>query len=365
MLQTIPFFNAYIQGTDVLYRAIRTKGAVSGLAQKEAFKKFYSMAGMVAVGSMAYAFAMAGDEEYENLELEERDKSWVLGGGVSIPVPSEIGMLFKAIPERLVEAYLKHGTPDEKVGMTAITSWFHAAFMEYGGRVIPIPAAAKPVLEAWTGYSFRTGRQLEGMFQKGLDAAFKATDSTSEVAKAVVQTDLAKEISRFTKAVFNVEVSPLIIDNTLNGYFGTTAALTLAVADGVLNPDKADRPLHQMVGLGAYTYNPIGTRRTSEFYKLREKVDSAQNTLNMLAKRDVKQAMEYIEANRSRLLMYKGVSATLDQLEKTRAYKQYLDTSAAAKEMSGEERLKKKQEVQRMEQKLVEWVRSVSKEFDL
>jgi hypothetical protein len=356
MLQTIPFFNAYIQGTDVLYRAIRTKGAVSGLAQKEAFKKFYSMAGMVAVGSMAYAFAMAGDEEYENLELEERDKSWVLGGGVSIPVPSEIGMLFKAIPERLVEAYLKHGTPDEKVGMTAITSWFHAAFMEYGGRVIPIPAAAKPVLEMWTGYSFRTGRPLEGVFQKELDASERTNTSTSE---------FAKEVARFASKALGMEISPIKIDNTLNGYFGSTAALTLAASDGLINPDKADRPLHQMVGLTPFTYDPVGNRRLSEFYDLREKVVSAQNTLNTLMKQDINRAREYVERNRPELLAYKAVNATLRELQATRAYKQFLDTPAAAQQMTGEERMLKKREVQAYEQKLAEWTRMARKELDL
>ncbi len=365
MLQTIPFFGAYIQGTDVLYRWIASDTPSSMLEKKAAKQQFVKMAGTIAAGSMAYALLMSGDDEYENTVLEERDSTWIIGGGLGLPVPTEIGIFFKAIPERVVEYFRNQGTPKEQLAMDAITSWMRAAFFEYFGRLAPLPAGTKPVLEAWTGYSFRTGRPLEGMFQKGLDAAYKATDRTSEAAKAVAQTPLALEISKFTKAVFGVEVSPIIIDNTLNGYFGTTAAMTLMATDALLNPDKADRPLHQFAGLGRFTYDPVGIRPQSEFYDLREKVASAQSTLNMLAQRDVKAALEYAEKNKDRLLAYKAVNATLEQLEKTRKYKQYLDTGVAAEEMSGEERLKKKQEVQRIEQGLVSWVRDLRRQLDL
>jgi hypothetical protein len=356
MIQTVPFFNAYVQGTDVLYRSLTGSQSVSGLARKAALKQFYTVTGALAAGSTVYALMMAGDDEYENMNLDERDRSWILGGGFSLPVPSEIGMIFKAIPERVAEAMIKYGTPDEKAGMTAVTSWFRAAFMEYAGRTVPIPAAAKPVLEAWTGYSFRSGRQLEGMFQEGLDASERINTSTSE---------FAKEVARFASKALGMEISPIKIDNTLNGYFGTTAAITLAASDSLINPDKADRPLHQMAGLTPFTYDPVGNRRISEFYDLREKVVSAQNTLNTLMKQDINRAREYVERKRPELLAYKAVNATLKELQATRAYKQFLDTPAAAQQMTSEERMLKKREVQAYEQKLAEWTRMARKELDL
>ena len=355
MIQTIPFFNAYVQGTDVLYRGLTGKGAVSGLARQQALKKFYTVAGAVAAGSMLYALAMSGDDEYENMDLAKRDRTWVLGGGLSLPVPSEIGILFKAIPERVVDAMTKYGTPDQAAGMTAVSSWFRAAAMEYGGRLNPIPAAARPVIEAWTDFSFRTGRELEGAYQEGLVPSERVTSATSE---------FAREVARFSKAALGVEISPIKIDNTLNGYFGTTATLGLATMDA-LTSDRADRPLHRIVGLSPFTYDPVGTRQVTEFYDLRKEVVQAQNTLNALMKQSPEMAMQFAEANKEKLMVYKAVNATLKQLQQTRNYKNWLDTSAAAQELSSDERMRMKQEVQAHEQKLVEWNRMARKELGL
>lgn len=355
MIQTIPFFNAYIQGTDVLYRGLTGKGAVSGLARKQALKQFYTVAGSIAAGSMLYALAMAGDDEYENMDLAKRDRTWVLGGGLSLPVPSEIGILFKAIPERVVDAMTKYGTPDQAAGMTAVSSWFRAAAMEYGGRLAPIPAATRPVLEAWTNYSMRTGRELEGAYQEGLVPSERVTSATS---------DFAREVARFSKAALGVEVSPIKIDNTLNGYFGTTATLTLATMDA-LTSDRADRPLHRFVGLAPFTYDTVGTRQLTEFYDLRKEVAQAQNTLNMLMRQSPEMAMQFAEANKEKLMVYKAVNGTLKQLQQTRNYKNWLDTSVAARELSSDERMRRKQEVQAHEQKLVEWNRMARKELGL
>lgn len=360
MIQTIPFTNAFIQGTDVLYRGIVGRGAVSGVARRQALIKFYTMAGSLSAFSALYALAMAGDDDYENMALEERDKTWILGGGLSLPVPGEIGMIFKAIPERAVEAFLKYGTPDEAAGMTAITSWFRATAMEYRNRLLPIPSAVRPLIEAWTDYSFRLDRKLEGVYQAGLPVHQRVTSNTSEFAREIARFAHATGIDKVVKATLNVDLSPIKIDNTLQGYFGTTAAMVLATADA-LTSDRADRPLHRIVGLTPFTYDPVGTRHVGEFYDLREKVVQSQNALNDLVKNDPEQAIQFAEKNKELLILYRAVNGTLNQLKKTRDYKNWLDTEAAAAQFPGDERLKMKQEVQAYEQKLVAWNREARK----
>lgn len=362
MLQTIPFFNAYVQGMDVLFRAFTGRGAVSGLAAKQARAKFLTMAGSLAAFSTMYALAMAGDDEYENIPLDERDKTWVLGGGIGIPVPSEIGIIFKAIPERLVEATLKYGTPEEAAGVLALSSWFKTALKEYGGRLLPVPAAVKPLAEAWVNYSFFTGRELEGTYLKQLDPAQRITSATSEFAKEVVRFTEATGASRALKETLGVELSPIIVDNTLRGYFGTAAGFTLATVDAMFS-SKADRPLHHYVGLGSFTYDPVGTRRSDEFYDMREKVTRAHQTLNALVERNPEQAMAYAEANKEKLIAYRAVNSALRQLEKTREYKNWLDTPAAAQQLPGAERLRQKQEVQKYEQELMSFARMARTEL--
>jgi hypothetical protein len=357
--QTVPFYNAYIQGTDVLYRSLTGKNAVSGLARNAALKHFWKNVGYLTAASTVYAFLMADDDDYENMDLRERDRTWVIGNGIGLPVASELGVLFKAIPERVVEYYRKSGTPEEAVAMEAIIAHFKTGILsEYLGRAVPVPVAIKPLLENYTNFSFLTSRELEGIFQKQQVASERATGRTSELAKSVAR--FASDASGGS-----VQISPIMIDNVLQGYLGTTAALTMATADQLINPDRADRPLHQIVGATAFAYDPVGTRRISEFYEVREKVVQSQNTLNQLMKQDPERAAKFYEQNAERLAIYKMVNSTLNELEKTRAYKQWLDTSMAAGSMSSEDRLKMKQDIQAYENRLVEWVRTAKNDLNI
>lgn len=354
MLQTVPFTNAYLQGTDIWYRALTGKNAISGLARRQALKQFWTYGAVVMAASSLYALAMSDDETYKKMNLDERDRSWVLGDGVSIPVPAEIGILFKALPERAVEAWLKYGTPEQASGMAAITSWFRAARDTYAGG--GIPTAMVPALEVMTNYSFRLGRPIVGTYLEGVDPSQQQTERTSE---------LAKGIAKYSKETLRVEVSPIMIDHLLNGYFGTTAALGLMVMDAAVNPNRVDRPFYQMIGLTPFTYNPVGRRDVTEFYDVREKVVRAHRTLNDLAARDLSAASRYVEENREKLILYKAVNGTLEELSETRKYKRWLNSAEAAKKYTSAERLKMRQEVEKHEGKIVEWVQAARTQMKL
>jgi len=349
LTQVIPFYGAYIQGMDVLYRSLTGKDAPSGQERGAALKQFYTSAAYVTSVAVLYSLAKAGDEEYENMDLRERDKTWVIGDGFGIPVPGELGMIFKALPERVLEAMRKQGTPDEAVAAEAVISWFKAAFDEYSGRGY-MPASFKPLLENITNYSFLSGRALEGTYQAGLLPSERTTSRTSE---------LSKNIARFTADTTGFQVSPIKIDNFLQGYLGTTAGLLFATTDAMLNPDRIDRPLHQMVGLTAFTYDPVGTRRASEFYDLREKVVQTQNTLNSLMKEDLGRAADFAEKNADKLMLYKAVNSTLKEIERTRAYRNWLSSSDAAQSLTQKERAQQMEEIKRYEQQMFEWTRDV------
>jgi hypothetical protein len=349
LTQVIPFYNAYIQGMDVLYRSLTGKDAPSGQERGAALKQFYTAAAYATSVAVLYSLAKAGDEEYENMDLRERDKTWVIGDGFGIPVPGELGMIFKALPERVLEAMRKQGTPDEAVAAEAVISWFKAAFDEYSGRGY-MPASFKPLLENITNYSFLSGRALVGTYQTGVLASEQTTSRTSE---------LSKNIARFTADTTGVQVSPIKIDNFLQGYLGTTASLLFATTDAMLNPDRIDRPLHQMVGLTAFTYDPVGTRRAGEFYDLREKVVQTQNTLNQMMKEDLGRAADFAEKNADKLMLYKAVNSTLKEIERTRAYRNWLSSSDAAQSLTQKERAQQMEEIKRYEQQMFEWTRDV------
>jgi hypothetical protein len=350
MVTTIPFFNAYIQGMDVLYRAASGKDSSASVGRAQARRMFYSRAAIAMTLSTLYALGKGDDdEEYNEMDLRTRDSNWILPGGFKLPVPTELGALFKVIPERIVEYMRRQGTPEEQDAWEATRTALAYIMEQYVGRTVPIPQAAKPLLEAWTNYSFFTGRELEGIYQKQQDPSMRRASNTSELAIA---------ISAFSRDVVGVDkVSPILIDNALSGYFGSTAGLLVAMTDSLLNPTRVDRPLHKYALLSNYLYDPVGTRRMTEFYDEREKVGRANATLSELMKTDIDRAVAYADENADVLMMESAINSTLEQLERTRAYRKFLNSKDAASELSADEREAELKEIKQMEVELAGWVR--------
>jgi tryptophan synthase alpha subunit len=187
-----------------------------------------------------------------------------------------------------------------------------------------------------------------------MDPSMRVTEQTSE---------LAKTIAKFSRDEIGVEVSPIMVDNALRGYFGSSAALLTMTTDSLLNPTRIDRPLHKYALLSTYLYDPVGTRRMTEFYEEREKVGKANTTLRELMKTDIDRAEKYAEAHQMELAMESAINSTLEQLERTRAYRKFLNSPDGAAEMSKEEREADLKEVKRAELEYVNWVREAKAEL--
>ncbi len=355
MVTVIPFFNAYIQGMDVLYRAASGKDSSASVDRAQARQMFWSRAGTVFMLSSLYALGKDDeDEDYKEMDLRTRDSNWIFPGGYKLPVPGELGAIFKVIPERVVEYMKRQGTPEEQTAWEATRTTLHYMFEQYVGRAIPVPQAIKPVMEAWANKSFLTGRDLEGYHHKAMDPSMRVSEQTSE---------LAKTIAVFSRDEIGVEVSPIMIDNALRGYFGSSAAMLTMVTDSLLNPTRVDRPLHKYALLSNYLYDPVGTRRMTEFYEEREKVGKANNTLRELMKTDLDRAEKYAEEHATELMMESAINSTLEQLERTRAYRKYLNSPEGANDMSKEDREADLKEVKKMELEFVQWVREAKAEL--
>ena len=355
MVTTIPFFNAYIQGMDVLYRAASGKDSSSSIDRAQARRLFWSRASTVMMLSSLYALGKGDDDDdYNEMDLRTRDNNWILPGGYKIPVPGELGALFKVIPERVVEYMRRQGTPEEQTAFEAMRTTLSYMFEQYLGRVVPVPQAIKPVMEAWANKSFLTGRALEGYHHQAMDPSMRVTEQTSELAKA---------IAVFSRDTIGVETSPIMIDNALRGYFGSSAAMLTMATDSLLNPTRVDRPLHKYALLSNYLYDPVGTRRMTEFYEEREKVGKANTTLNELMKTDLVRAEQYANEHQDELALESAVNSTLNQLENTRAYRKFLNSAEGAKDMSADEREDALKEIKTMELEYVKWVREAKAEL--
>jgi hypothetical protein len=187
-----------------------------------------------------------------------------------------------------------------------------------------------------------------------MDPSMRRTEQTSELAKA---------IAVFSRDEIGVEVSPIMIDNALRGYFGSTAAMVTMVTDSLLNPTRIDRPLHKYALLSNYLYDPVGTRRMTEFYEEREKVGKANTTLNELMKTDLDRAEKYVAEHQDELELEGMINSTLEQLERTRAYRKYINSPEGAADMSKEDREAELKELKQAELEYVQWVREAKTEL--
>jgi hypothetical protein len=348
LITTVPFLNAAAQGTDLLYRAATGRENAMGVESAAARKMFLQRVSIYAAGALAYAIAKAGDDEYDKLNRRTRDNNWILGDGVKIPIRGDIAVIKVAI-ENAVDWQRRQGTKEERQASETVLSVLKYAGEQYIGRITPIPIAIKPVVEALFNHSTLTGRELIGTYQQGMLPHMQVGKGTSELAKAMAEY-MSKE--------FSFEVSPIIIDNTLKGYFGTSAAAVMMVTDSMLHPNRPDRPMHKWMLVSNFAYDASQmTNPKDEFYELRAKVIPIQNTLNKLATTDIEKARAFMQEHKEELALSKSVLTGLDQLSDLRKYRTYLESAEGEKAMSKEKREEELAKVLDYENKSVSWVR--------
>jgi hypothetical protein len=340
--RVIPFFNAYAQGMDVLYRSATGLDSSSSINRAAARKLFLSRVAIMTSLGFVYALAMGDDEGYKNAPEEVRDNNWLLPNGYKFGVPKELGFIFKSIPERIVEYYRRSGTDEEQSVSQALGSVMKGAMSAYGSPNVT-PSFVKPIVENLTNYSFFLQRELESASLKRLEP----TSSTSELAKALGE---------------QTNVSPTKIDNFLRGMFGMAGSTTLLMTDAILNPTRPDRPLYQMPFASLFMYDTTGGRAKNEFYNLQEKVSQADTTFKMLQENDPQKAEAYFEKNAALLQAAPIVNDTLRELSELRQMRNiYSNASNEMLGMTGKERRDAIDELESYERQAVAQVRQVEK----
>ena len=353
----VPFFNAYLQGMDVIYRAATGRANPAGLSQKEARRMFARRAAMMMGLTAVYALSsMAADEDY--LETSDRVMfgNWIIPGtDVRIPVANEYAAMFKAPVEAAIRAFVRSGTPEEQTTKQLVGSvlGFLGDQMLYG---VPFPAAFKPLVENWTNYSFFTGRNLEGLYQRELMAVDRANPSTSE---------LARSISEFVHGLTGGAwaPSPIDVDNTIQGYLGSVGGLLTMTTDQLINPDRIDRPIHQQFLLSAFTVDPVRSSRIDEFYDFRDRVMQRHNSLLRLAQTEPEKIEEFVDKHGAELAFAKSLNATLQRLSDIRKYRTQLTDGTLREVYTPAERQKMLEEARRLEVETVSWLRQARAEY--
>jgi len=275
----IPFFNAQIQGLNVLYKAMSGKMPFND--QLRIREKLLMRGGMMAAATFAYAVMMEDDEAYKNATPDQRYGNWFvrlpgLDEPLKIPVPFEIGYIFKSIPEAMYNIMTtEHG------GEEAVKAFKQILLQTVpGGSSYGIPQAAKPLIEVGLGKSFYTGRDILSAREKQLLPEEQYRVNTTDAAKLVGST---------------LDISPIKIEALVSGYTGTMGlAFLQAISLGVPakeTPERAVRRLSEypIVG-GAFQPNDAGGIINSVYERMNEVVQVKTTVDKLLEEGKVQEA---------------------------------------------------------------------------
>lgn len=267
----IPFFNAQIQGLDVLYRAF--KGQMPFSEQLAIRQKMVARGVMLAAGTIAYAMFMEDDEAYKRAKPEERLANWFvyvpgIDEPVRVPIPFELGYLFKALPEALYNI----AASDEKASKS----------LEGMGKLLAmsnpfaLPQAIKPLTEAYLGKSFFSGDIESEREKKTMMPTERYRETTTEVSKLLGQ------------VTGKVGVSPITLDYLMRGYTGPLGIAIVQLANPILNTEaeaaiaKPSMKASKLPFIGGI-FQPVEGRGTlDEAYAAMVEIQQIKGTYNRL-----------------------------------------------------------------------------------
>ena len=269
MSMMVPFFNAQVQGLDVLWRA----GTGASLFEKEMqVRQTMLRRGIfMAAGTMAYAALMQDDDTYKNATPEQRALNWFVpipGADVSlrVPIPFELGYAFKSIPEM----FFNVAFGDEKAKDAVKT---FGALM-YNTVPVGLPQGIKPIVEVAANYNFFTGEPIEYGRMMGLQKSERYSPNTTELAK-------------YMSAVTRSLISPAQVEHLVRGYTSSLGITLMQIPDIALRPlsDQAERPtklINEYPVIGTLFQPADGRGIVNAAYDRIEEFQQAKTTFNKL-----------------------------------------------------------------------------------
>ena len=286
----IPFFNAQIQGLDVIYRAF--KGDMPYSKQLEIRAKMARRGVLIAAGTLAYAAMMEDDEAYQRAKPEERYSSWFVyvpgfDEPVRVPIPFEMGFLFKALPEAVWNVAMQ----DEKADKAL------SGIGKLAMQTVPLsmPQAIKPLTEAVLGKSFYSG-DIESLREKDVDATQRYRENTTEVAKTI------------GAVTGKVGLSPITIDHLIRGYTAGLGIALVQLANPLLASDAkaaVEKPTTKdsKLPIIGNLFQPVEGRGTlDEAYARMTEIRQAKGTYNKMVEEGRRaEAQAYAQAYANKL----------------------------------------------------------------
>jgi hypothetical protein len=283
----IPFFNAQIQGLNVLVKAAR--GNMPFEEQQQIKRKFYNNALLLTATGLIYAMAMEDDEYFRNARPRDKYSNFFLpipgvDEPLKMPIPFEAGYFF-SLAVAAVDSM--RAETDGKAQWQAIRDLFLGSIPGYSS--MGIPQLAKPVLEVWTNKNFLTGAPVESLRLQGMNTEERYLATTTELAK------------QMSKAV--PILSPIQIEHIVRGYLGVLPLAAAAGANGLFEREgKGEKPEGRASDLplvGSAFQKKYGGGDSDVVFREAKEAEQTRNTLNKMIKEGRREeAVEFRDANR-------------------------------------------------------------------
>jgi len=271
--------------------------------------------GLSLMGITALYYLLVSDtEDYKEAKREIRDDNWLIPTPwdytVKIPIPFEVGMIFKALPERVID--MAWGQVEKDPFKSIQRQVATSTKIPILGGDISIQAV-KPLFEAITNRSAFTGTEIVPYYKLGQQPGYQANPQTNE---------LARLLGEF------LNISPIKIEYVLKGYTGTLGGYALSVADSVTRtatgtpyiPNNAFNNPTNWSQLPVFKRLFVDTKKMGglqqQFYELRGEVNKVTQTMNRLRKDKRFDELATYRAN------YQGV---LNVKSQVRALERYLE----------------------------------------
>lgn len=253
--RAIAFFNSSLQGTDKMIREFK----------RDPFGMTLKSVAYITIPSLLLYAKNKDEPRYQELPDWQKDLFWIIlteDKIFRIPKPFELGVLFGSAFERIAE-YIDKKDPKafDGFGESLETS------------LVPgyLPTAMIPVIEALTNYSLFKQYRLVSDALLGKEPWAQYTEYTSETAKAIGKI---------------LNVSPILVENTIYGYGAGLAKYGTDIVDVVLKaanlvegkttPEKGIEELPLIKGFMATAYRNAAS--INEFYDLKTEVSRKINT---------------------------------------------------------------------------------------
>jgi len=352
----VPFFNAQIQSLNVLYKALT--GNLPFNERLKIQEKLLTRGLMIAAGTLAYAASMQDDEAYKNATPDQKYGNWFVRiPGVEeplrIPIPFEIGYIFKALPEALYNSMMnEHGSEEavkafNQILIQTIPGGSSMATVDVGGvklpTLLPIPQAMKPIIETSLGKSFYTGRDILSKGEQQLLPEAQFRENTTEIAKAYGAA---------------VGASPIKVEAFIKGYTGTMGLAFLQAVSSPFSsegsPEKTYKRLSERAVIGgAFQPNDAGEIINSTFERMNEFAKVKQTVDDYIERGEKSKAMALI-SERSKEYMLGEISG--DFTKQIGELTQY-ERAVRASNLTPEEKREKLAEIREYKIKLSSMVR--------